>query len=146
MYIEGFWKWAEITSDEYSKSGMSTAKGKQEFEFPDFDNMIIYAKNLLNKNPLSQDDVNDFLTVMALDNENEDVLDYAVRYATAEQIRQLANTCIMFKQPHAKWQMAELVFRTKIEGYCDYLHLLSADSDEYVRKRANHCIKQLHTN
>ena len=44
-------------------------------------------------------------------------------------------------QSQARWQVAEIAYRLKIEGYLDYLRFLGKDPNDYVRKREKNCLR-----
>lgn len=41
--------------------------------------MISYAKKIVDKNPTEQKDLDDLLTILALDNEAEEILDFRAK-------------------------------------------------------------------
>ena len=141
--LEQFWKWAEITPLEYANTGLNQKASKREDEFPCFRSLISYAKKIVDKNPTEQKDLDDLLTILALDNEAEEILDYLEQngsYGLLENLMAIARNHI---QPEAKWQLAELVFRRKPDGYVDFLIVLANDYHPYVKKRAENCLKYL---
>ena len=115
-----FWKWAEITPQEYAEKGIPLMSEKAEFNYPHFGELI-----------------------MALDNENEDVLDYAADNASNALVLELVSLGVTFPQPNTRWQIAELAYRRRPNGFEDFLKLLLCDPDSYVRKRAGNCLEYL---
>ena len=141
--LMGFWKWANITPEEYAIKGIPLTSEKAPFNYPLYDKLITYAERLLQNKNLTEEELSDFLTIMALDNENEDVLDYAVAHATESQLEQILPYGMIFLQFEARWQLAELAYRRKPKGYLKYLQMLCDDNHSYVRKRARNCLECL---
>mgnify|MGYP000056639152 CR=1 FL=1 len=138
-----FWKWAEITPQEYAEKGIPLMSEKAEFNYPHFGELIDYAEMLLLHQKLSKEEMTDALTIMALDNENEDVLDYAADNASNALVLELVSLGVTFPQPNTRWQIAELAYRRRPNGFEDFLKLLLCDPDSYVRKRAGNCLEYL---
>ena len=69
--LKDFWKWANKSSEEYGKSGMNQNKGEFEDDFPLFENLITYAKTIVDNNEIEPNLIDDLLNIMALDNESE---------------------------------------------------------------------------
>ena len=135
-----FWTWAKTTPVEYAQNGLNA---KSEFEFPLFEHLLDYAEKTCVKESVSKQEVDDVLTILALDNENEDLLSYMQKIPDAKRICLFIEAGIDHPQPSARWQIAELTYRVKPVKYIEYLQSLSADSDPYVRKRSNNCLRYL---
>lgn len=132
--IGKFWKWINLSPQEYAQKSMQT--DLEEYMFPDWDNLITKAERIIQK-PYSNNEVVDMiLTVIALDNENEDVLDFISSNGSNDFVNTIIERCIIHLQPHARWQCAELIRRRKPKNGQRILIKLLSDSDEYVRKRA----------
>ncbi len=138
-----FWKWANITPEEYAIKGIPLTDEKAPFNYPLYDKLITYAERLLQNKKLTEEELSDFLTIMALDNETEDILDYATDNATEAQLQQILQYGMNFSQPEARWQLAELAYRRRPREYLDYLWTLYCDTNSYVRKRAKNCLEYL---
>lgn len=141
--LSKFWQWAEITPKEYATNGIPLTSEKAPFNYPLFDQLVGYAKQLLMHKELTKEELSDFLTIMALDNETEDVLDFATDNATESQIQQILQFGVKFPQFEARWQLAELAYRRKPNRYLEYLNILYHDSNDYVKKRAGNCLEYL---
>ena len=85
----------------------------------------------------------DILTVMALDNETEDVLDYLVQHCPESKAKILVDVGMHHLLPNARWQLAEFLYRRRVDDFTTFLQRLSQDEDAYVRKRANNCLTYL---
>ena len=84
--LTDFWKWANLTPEDYAREGIPLTSEKAPFNYPLYDNLITYAERLLQNHNLTEAELSDFLTIMALDSENEDILDDAVSHATESQL------------------------------------------------------------
>ena len=143
--LTDFWEWANLTPEDYAREGIPLTSEKAPFNYPLYDNLITYAERLLQNHNLTEAELSDFLTIMALGNENEDILDDAVSHATESQLEQILSYGVNFLQFEARWQLAELAYRRKPKGYLQYLQTLSCDCHSYVRKRAGNCLAYLET-
>ena len=86
-YLEQFWKWSNRTFDEYARIGMNQNKGEYEDQFPLFDEMIAYARAVVDDVGTDDSDLDDLLTIMALDNEAETVLGPILQYCPSAECR-----------------------------------------------------------
>ena len=111
-----FWKWANITPEEYAIKGIPLTDEKAPFNYPLYDKLITYAERLLQNKKLTEEELSDFLTIMALDNETEDILDYATDNATEAQLQQILQYGMNFSQPEARWQLAELAYSESVQN------------------------------
>ncbi len=140
-WIELFWEWCKISPLEYAILGMNQCNGEFEDEFPFFEEMILYAIEAVDKNIIDKSVCSEVITIMAFDNESERVLDYIVEKSSNEQVLKIIEYGIVSSFFNARWQIAELAFRRKPEGFMECLLKLSQDCHPYVRKRATNCIK-----
>lgn len=108
--LNGFWEWAGISPEYYANESTECLNGSPEYYYPQFDQLIEYAQNIIRHDSMSKENVDDLLTIMALDNEAEDVLDYLSSHASQEQIERIAFCGKNHIQPNARWQIAELVY------------------------------------
>lgn len=97
-----FWKWANITPEEYAIKGIPLTSEKAPFNYPLYDKLITYAERILQNKNLTEEELSDFLTIMALDNETEDILDYVTDNATEAQLQQILQYGMNFSQPEAR--------------------------------------------
>lgn len=141
--LENFWKWAEITSEEYAKTGIDQLSEKAEFYYPYFEGLLEYAQRIVDQSESSIEDLNNALTIMGLDNEDESILQYITDYCSETKLHDIIDVGLTHMQPEARWQIAELIYRRKPKGYRDYLLRLSKDDHHYVRKRATNAITYL---
>ena len=144
--LNDFGEWIELTPAQYSISGVKNRNERPEFYYPKFDELISAAKSVVDCDTLCEQKLNDLITIMALDNEAENVLDYIQRHSSCIQLEHIVKMGISHLQREARWQIAELVYRRKPENYTKILEQLENDSDSYVRKRASNCINLLSSN
>ncbi len=150
-YLSSFWEWAGRSSDEYaqeSETGVgSTYEGDfSEYLYPKFDDMILCAKCTARMKEMPAEDVENFLTVLALDHEAENLLDWLKDYAPVSFIQRIVECGVHHIQPNARWQIAELLRVRDVSCRYDYLHLLEIDEDSYVQKRAQNSLAYLQMN
>lgn len=138
-YISEFWKWANISPTQYADNGLQCDEG----DYPHFGQLIDYAKQIIKDDQFTIQEIEEVLLIMALDNENEDILDYLTAYCSNDKLEQFVIQGMMNIQPNVRWQVAELIYRRKPPHFKEYLFKLAQDSDGYVRKRANNLLKYM---
>lgn len=109
--------------------------------FPQLHEMVQVCVGLIDQ-PLSEEELDAFLMSMALDHEDERILDYLKANAGQTFIVQLLSRGVRHPQSNARWQMTELL-RKPIPGRLEYLSILLADSHPYVRKRAENVAEDI---
>lgn len=130
-----FWSWAGYDARNFSTDGFTYADEKEPFYFPGLSEMRKLCYECEN-GILSEKEAEDYLTCMALDNEEEYILDHCAECAPDEFILTIAQASLNHTQWHARWQIAELLGRRKIPQWEVLLYRLSQDSHPYVRQRA----------
>ena len=103
--------------EEYAKYGADSLADKPEFYFPRFQELLNDCETLLKCDNLPMEEIDDILTIMALDNENEWVLDTIERVASDALVAQVVKSGIQHLQPNARWQVAKLAARRKAAHY-----------------------------
>ena len=141
--LNQFWEWAGKTLEEYAKYGMNQNKGEFEDEFPLFQDLLVRSREIIDNNLLDDFAIDELLTIMAIDNESESVLDYIKDNCLDEQVQKIAERGISHIQYNARWQVAELIYKRRIPGCKEYLARLANDEDSYVRRRASYCFENL---
>lgn len=141
-----FFTWAHCTSDEYAEGkGPNLSKdGYDECNFPKLEELITAALEIMKKDRISWDDMEDILTALAIDNESEWILDHC-EDAPESFVGQLVEQGCRHRQQEARWQIAELLRRRNIPNRMKYLNMLLQDPEEYVRSRAGSSIQYLDT-
>lgn len=128
--IDELWIWAGKSEKIWSDDALDF----DPLTFPKFQEIRILCLELLNK-PLDSEKTKYFLMCMALDNEEEHILDHCRDQGDPEFIIRLAAAGITFPKYEARWQIAELL-RKDIPDKENYLQQLLNDDHPYVRKRA----------
>lgn len=131
--IEQFWDWAGISQSAWENENMASLS-IEPFYFPKFDRMRNQCYHLVNTST-KREDIRNFLICMALDAEEEHILDYCKKYANKVFLDTLISAGIHFPQFEARWQIAELL-KHAFPTQEAYLNILKEDNHPYVRKRA----------
>ena len=136
--IDMFWKWAGCAE---SWQGCDiTQLPLDPLCFPQFEELRSSCISLINC-ALSYEELCAFLFCMALDTEEEDILDACKELATNDFLQLLLSEGVFFPQSETRWQMTELI-RKEIPDREYYLKILLNDSNAYVRKRAGNIAAQ----
>ena len=88
-------------------------------------------------------DMDCLLTMMALDDETEDVLDCLTAQGDELLISVLTHAGLHSIFPQARWQCAELLGRRSIPDGMALLRQYANDRDAYVAKRARNAMKAI---
>lgn len=136
--VQEFWVWTQLPAAQWNKADISKLPVQPE-EFPGLSAMRSCCISRINT-PLSEEDLDKFLLCMAVDNEDEEILDACIETGTAEFIGAVVRAGARHPQPMARWQMAELL-RRELPNREDLLARLSRDADAYVRKRAENVLR-----
>lgn len=139
--LEKFWMWLGKSPEEYALEGMNQKNGEFEDEYPEFEKLLFYARKIVDSNKVDCSSIDELITIMALDNESESILDYIEERSSSEQLIKIIERGVSHLQPNARWQVAELIFRRFSPNYVDYLTQLSNDKHLYVKKRALNCLE-----
>lgn len=136
--LDEFWRWLAFTPEEYIKKieNCCVPNNIEEFLFPHWGKLLKQAEASILNDCLDDSAVDNVLIVMALDNENEDILDYIVDNASPMYIKKIVLKGMHTPFSHARWQIAEILGRRKPLGWKDHLLMLCADKNHYVAKRA----------
>lgn len=130
--LDCFWVWCENSSLEY-KNDISMLPF-DPLTYPQIDDLRNKCINLINSS-LSQEEIDAFLTCMALDSEEELILDACKSRANKRFLFELISAGVHHLQSEARWQVAELL-SNGIPGRESFLAELLNDPHPYVRKRA----------
>jgi len=139
--LNNFWNWIHLTPQAYAAiSRQQEAQELEEYMFPFWQTMMSETINLINDSPTNEETIDSILTVMAIDNEAENILDYIAQNGKESFICRLIEIGVEHLQPHARWQCAELIQRCKPVNGDTMLSKLLSDPDDYVRKRAQNVL------
>lgn len=134
IIIQDFWNWCGIDKQEYSTKNEIACK-IEPFYYPRFEELKYHCRQLINKELLPEQ-MDDFLTCIALDSEVEDILQWCKELANDAFLDVLVSAGCHHLLSEARWQIAELLRCRSIQNRSDYLDVLCTDPDAYVRKRA----------
>lgn len=138
--IDEFWIWTNLPKDQWGCADIGKLQVPST-EFPKVGEICDVCISLINL-PLMPEEINLFLMGMAIDSEDEDILDRCKDVANEAFLNIILATGISHSQSEARWQLAELL-RRDFSQRDYYLNLLIADSNEYVRKRAKNVMSDL---
>lgn len=138
-----FWKWKGITPKEYA---MGEFDDFEEYMYPLWGELMYETEKLINMEKCDNQTMDQILTVLALDNEREDLLDYIEEYGSDFFIEKIALYGQHHMQPEARWQIAEILKRRKIKCAEEVLETLLNDPILYVAKRAYNAYEEYKNN
>ena len=134
-----FWAWAGYDADSFAKDEVNCCRVNEPFDFPGIGEMreLCYA---LETDIPSDREAEDYLTCMALDNEDEVILDHCAAHAPDAFVEKIALAALKHQQFEARWQAAEMLGRRKIPGREQLLNQFLQDPHSYVRRRAKNAL------
>lgn len=138
-----FWAWTGLPQEVWGRADIGKLPVPPE-EFPGLDAMRKYCTDRINTD-LTKEELENFILCMAVDNEDEEILDACKAQGTAEFLAEVLEAGVDALQPMARWQMAELLRRGDIPNRAELLRKLCRDPDEYVRKRAENLWAEMPT-
>ncbi len=134
-----FWAWAGYDAADFAKDEVNCCRKKEPFDFPEIVEMRKLCYGL--ENGLgSLREAEDYLTCMALDNEDEEILDHCAAYAPDDFVACIVAAASDHPQWEARWQVAELLGRRKIPQRELLLNVFLQDPHPYVRRRAENAL------
>ncbi len=140
LLLENFWIWCGLSAEEYAASAGPLIP---EFDYPNFEAMIQCVEKEILKENKEIKTIDLILTVLALDNEAENILDFMVENLSEEYLQVIVTYGWNHMQPHTRWQIAELLFRRQLPNYKEVLYLMLKDENEYVRKRVANLVRDM---
>lgn len=114
----------------------------EPFLYPEFDLLRNRCINLF-RSGVSDEELNDCLTCLALDNEEEIILDELKEIMDDALLERYVKAGVHHLQPEGRWQIAELLCCRDIPNREEYLRILCCDKDAYVVKRAKNAVEEL---
>lgn len=140
-YIHNLWHWLKMTPRQYAECcGMGDP---EPYMFPEWEKMLDETFSLIERSRLSTADTECLLTMMALDDENEDILDCLTALGDELLISGLTHAGLRSIFPQARWQCAELLGRRSIPDGMVLLRQYANDRDAYVAKRARNAMRAI---
>lgn len=137
--MQRFWAWAGYGADDFAKDENSCCRGKEPFDFPEIAEMRALCYTMETDIGSSRE-IEDYLACMALDNEDEEILDHCAACATDAFVLLIATAARSHPQYEARWQAAELLGRRNITHRELLLNQFLQDPHPYVRQRAENAI------
>ena len=148
--LKSFWEWMYfsygVSYERYTEKGLHQPSGQDECEFPHFHRLINYAESIIESNKVDEGSIDDLLTILALDNEAENILGLIVERSSNEQLKSIIFYGIKHPLFNARWQLAEIINRRKPDCYKEYLLTLSRDPHQCVKRRAVNCLNYMGLN
>ena len=138
--ISDFWVWTGLPEEMWNRIDIADISIDTSM-FPKIGEVCNECNKLVNKE-LTYAEANAYLFGLALDSEDEDILEYCVNHADVTFIYKVLSLCVSYPHSEARWQIAELL-RREIPQRDYFLMVLRADSNEYVRQRANNVINDI---
>ena len=140
-YIHNLWHWLKMTPRQYAEC---CGTGDPEpYMFPEWEKMLDEVCSLIKRGGLFPADMDCLLTMMALDDETEDVLDCLTARGDELLISVLTHAGLRSIFPQARWQCAKLLGRRSIPDGMALLRQYANDRDAYVTKRARNAMKAI---
>ena len=137
--VESYWKWTGLYGNWVDED--IDMQACDPLSCPEFERLKQICISSINQS-LSRDEINAFLFCMALDTEDEHILDACRELATVSFVSDLLQIGVTCAYAEARWQMAELL-RMDIPKREQHLRTLLYDSDFYVRKRTHNVIDDI---
>lgn len=128
--LDSFFHWLGLTPEEYARR----EDDMEEYLFPQWDALISAAEAVIARESTEFSD--ELWTAVALDNEQEVLLDTLSEEASDGYLDRLILTAPAHPQFNARWQAAELIGRRPTPNGRSVLKLLCRDEHPYVAKRA----------
>ena len=134
--LQKFWSWAGLSAEDYSRL-TNASEVVVPFHFPEFDMIREKCFSLINTD-MNDEEISDFLTCLALDEEGEIILDWCKDIANTTFLMRLVSKGVNHMLADVRWQIAELLcFRDVPQGR-EVILKLCEDEHPYVRKRAQY--------
>ncbi|WP_182298342.1 HEAT repeat domain-containing protein [Cohnella cholangitidis] len=133
--LRRFWEWFGTDIHEYE--AIKTKNGLEEFMYPHWDELVRLAYRTIEDLEKGEaTDVALILEVMALDNEEENILTECVNKLSESRLEIVVKHGTIFPLSNTRWQIAELIGRKQHTTWEKYLLKLIEDSNKYVQRRA----------
>lgn len=137
--ITEFWQWLGMSKEKYifkMENPQNSSIDFEEYMFPKWSALLDEARENIREERLEPESLEKVLTVMALDNETEDVLDFIVENASDNYIEKFVQYGVLSILYHARWQIAEILGRRQPRNWENLIDELVKDENAYVSKRA----------
>lgn len=145
--LDLYWKWSSISESKYSQDEWII--DSQEWEYPNWSKLMelaLKAISNIENGEYSKELAEDLLTVMALDNEDERLLDECEFMLSDKALEYVVRRALKHRQWEARWQVAELLGRKNDIFWENFLLEFINDSNKYVQRRALISLSKLNPN
>ncbi|WP_432664461.1 HEAT repeat domain-containing protein [Wukongibacter baidiensis] len=145
--LDLYWKWSRIDEEKYSNNEWIIEF--EEWEYPNWNRLMELASKAISNienGEASKNLVVDVLTVMALDNEVENLLDECELILSDKALECVAQCALEHCQWQARWQVAELLGRKNDIFWEKFLLKFINDPNKYVERRALISLSRLSPN
>lgn len=139
--LENFWKWSGINKEQYAQISDPTSV-VEPFFYPEFESLRLSCQSLINTS-MDVNEIDDFLTCLALDSEEEVLLMWCKELASDSFIDTISRAGCYHLQREARWQIAALLQYRNTPMKALYLQILANDTDNYVKRRAVNALQQM---
>lgn len=139
--LDEFWSWICLTPQEYAMESVN--RDFEEYMFPNWMEIMRVSKQTVTLALLDNDSLSSLLSAMAIDNEDENILDFVILKGTNQFIEKLIEIGVSHLQPHARWQCAEVIRRRLPENGRTILKKMQNDPVPYVAKRAQIAMEEI---
>lgn len=147
-YIKRCFNWMNETPEQYAIQGILGEE--EEWEYPEWEPMINATKkeiDQMSKSSTKEEVLMDICTVMALDHEREEILDYCKDTLDIDSVIRLSEVAMTCNQFECRWQITELLYsfynNPKVMMMLNALHM---DRHAYVRRRAENVLDRIYEN
>ena len=138
--LNSFWIWTQLPEEKWGNADLIDL-GVDAVLFPLIGEICDECINLINQQ-LSPEEINMFLMGLAIDSEDEDILNECKDCANDSFLYDIISEGVSHPQSEARWQLAEML-RRPIPQRDYFLKVLLSDTNLYVRKRANNVVRDL---
>ena len=139
--LELFWKWSKM---DISDCETKSVDGTLYLRWNELLDLALEAIRLVENGEKNERLLEKILEIMALDNENEEILDHCETELNTPNLEHLISVGVSYSLPDTRWQIAELIGRKKNIEWKKYLLTLINDKNKYVQRRALLSLAKIH--
>ena len=140
LLLDEFWRWTGLFKDKWWNVDIN--------DLPLDSTQFDYSGEICNEciklinTPMSGEEIRYFLMGLAINSEDEDILEAMKMSASDKFLVDILSVGISYPQADARWQLCELL-RRDIPDRDYFLNILINDSDEYVVRRARSVLSDI---
>ena len=140
LLLDEFWNWTGLPREKWWNVDISDLP-IDSTQFDQYGEICNECIKLVNS-VLRNDEIQYFLMGLAINSEDEDILDFMKKCASDIFLYNVISIGISYPQADARWQLTELL-RREIPERPRFFNILLNDPDEYVRKRAKNIFEDI---